>query len=149
MKTSVFLIIASLPVLWLSCTGSHTHLQDPEPVDTAAVQRIFFEPEELDLGMVPSGIGIIDTCYMLTNLSGQPIVVHQVLTDCGCTRPHWSGKPVAAGESATIRIAYDTRKMQNGHFSKTLAVYTSARKEPFRLKLKGEVCLSSLKSEIR
>ncbi len=77
-------------------------------------------------------------CYFeFTNTSDVPLVINDVRTTCGCTRPEWPSEPVSPGEKGKIGITYNT-KIQ-GNFQKTITVYSNTTDSPTRLMIKGKV----------
>ena len=47
------------------------------------------------------------TCkFKFTNISKKPIVVHNVVSSCGCTVPKWTKEPVMPGKTGTIDVTF-------------------------------------------
>ncbi|PKP52002.1 MAG: hypothetical protein CVT92_10965 [Bacteroidetes bacterium HGW-Bacteroidetes-1] len=77
------------------------------------------------------------TEFKFSNKGNAPIVLTNVKAACGCTTPEWPRSPVNPGESAVIKVKYDTKRV--GAFSKTIAVFSNAINSPVVLTIKGIV----------
>lgn len=69
--------------------------------------------------------------------SGGTLTITGVRTSCGCTEADYPRTPIRDGGKFTITATYDARQM--GHFSKQIAVYTSADEKPLYLTMRGIV----------
>lgn len=76
--------------------------------------------------------------FTFTNISNKPIVVHRVISSCGCTEPVWTKSPVRPGEKGTIDITF---KNDQGPypFDKAITTYISDVDKPIILRVKGIV----------
>ncbi|MBQ0006717.1 MAG: DUF1573 domain-containing protein, partial [Alistipes sp.] len=76
--------------------------------------------------------------FTVKNISREPIVIHRVITSCGCTEPQWSKEPIRPGESSTINITY---KNDSGPypFDKSVTAYITGIQKPVILRIKGIV----------
>lgn len=74
--------------------------------------------------------------FTYTNISDKPIVVHRVITSCGCTEPEWDKKPLRPGEKGVIDIVF---KNDQGPypFDKGITVYVSDLVKPVLLRIRG------------
>lgn len=81
--------------------------------------------------------------FELKNLESSPLVIWHVTASCGCTSPSWTEKPVNNGESAIVKVKYDSSEL--GAFNKAVLVYTNFDEKPIKLTVKGNVV--SRKSE--
>lgn len=77
-------------------------------------------------------------CYFeFTNSSDINLIINNVRTSCGCTRPSWPEEPIPPGKTERIGISYNTKIA--GKFSKTITVYSNAKSSPTKLFIKGNV----------
>jgi hypothetical protein len=60
-----------------------------------------------------------------------------VKTSCGCTVPLWDKRPLASGETTTIKV--EVKPETTGAFRKTITVYGNAENAPLQLAVMGEV----------
>jgi plastocyanin len=79
------------------------------------------------------------TCtFPYMNNSDQPVVIHDVITSCGCTVPKWDKRPIKPGENGEIKVTFSNDQGPYP-FDKTITVYLSDRKHPVNLRIKGNV----------
>lgn len=79
------------------------------------------------------------TCtFTFTNISNKPIVVHRVISSCGCTEPTWDKAPIRPNEKGTIRVTF---KNDQGPypFDKAITTYISDLSKPIVLRIRGVV----------
>ena len=89
---------------------------------------------ELDFGSFPKAEKQ-ERSFVLTNTGKGLLVVHDVVTSCGCTKVEYSKQPVRPGETLELKVTYEAE--ETGHFNKTLRVYCNAVNSPLRLTVKG------------
>jgi hypothetical protein len=75
--------------------------------------------------------------FNYTNTGNTPLIISNVKTSCGCTLGKYSKAPLQPGETASITVSYDTRRI--GKFSKTITVYSNTPDKLTKLNLSGEV----------
>ena len=76
--------------------------------------------------------------FTVTNISGAPIAINNVVSSCGCTDVKWTREPVLPGKSGKIEATYAN---EDGAypFDKNLTVYIAGLKKPVILRLRGVV----------
>ncbi len=104
-------------------------------VGTAGAQKLTINKQTIDVGKTGFEVPVTAS-FELRNKSTKPMVIEKLQTDCGCTTVD-GPKTVAPGERFTISLTYDARLL--GHFTKQVAVYSNATREPVYLKMKGVV----------
>lgn len=102
---------------------------------SSSAQKLTINKTTIDVGKTGYEVPVTAT-FELRNKSSKPMVIEQLKTDCGCTTVD-GPKAVAAGERFTISLTYDARML--GHFTKQVALYSNATKDPVYLKMKGVV----------
>jgi len=75
--------------------------------------------------------------FKFKNNTGEPVVIDNVRTTCGCTSPDWTDEPILADSTSVITIEYDARKV--GFFYKKVKVYFSGIRKGHKLYIEGEV----------
>lgn len=70
-----------------------------------------------------------------TNTGSEPLVISNARGSCGCTVPTWPKQPVMPGESGTIEIRYDTKRL--GKINKTVTITTNDGGDAHVLKVVG------------
>ncbi|MCB0570072.1 MAG: DUF1573 domain-containing protein [Phaeodactylibacter sp.] len=75
--------------------------------------------------------------FHFRNISGQPIIVDNVRTTCGCTVPDWDKAAVAPDSTGVISVEYDAR--DTGYFLKKIKVYFHGQGRAEVLYIEGDV----------
>lgn len=97
---------------------------------------ITFESEVIDYGTIDQGSNG-ERVFKFTNTGKSPLVISNIKSTCGCTVPKAPKDPIMPGESGTIKVTYDTKRL-NG-FSKMIMVYSNADTPVKRIRIKGIV----------
>lgn len=101
---------------------------------------IRFDKKVHDFGDVMIAEGPVSCIFTFTNIGTQPIVVHNVISSCGCTTPEWTREPVRPGAAGTIQVVFSNDQGPYP-FDKTLTVYvgvgSSGLDRPVVLRLRG------------
>ena len=59
---------------------------------------ISFDKKIHDFGDVIISDGPVKCTFTFTNISDSPIVVHNIISSCGCATPQWTRSPVKPGK---------------------------------------------------
>lgn len=105
-----------------------------ESKQTEIVTEVSVNQTEIDFGRFPK-TEKQERSFVLTNAGEQLLVVHDVVTSCGCTKVEYSKQPVRPGETLELKVIYEAE--DTGHFNKTVTVYCNVENSPLRLKVKG------------
>ena len=101
---------------------------------------IRFDKKVHDFGDVMIAEGPVSCIFTFTNIATQPVVIHNVISSCGCTTPDWTREPVRPGETGTIQATFSNDQGPYP-FDKTLTVYVgvgrSSLDRPVVLRLRG------------
>ena len=101
---------------------------------------IRFDKKVHDFGDVLMAEGPVSCIFTFTNIGQQPLVVHNVISSCGCTTPEWTREPVKPGATGTIQATFSNDQGPYP-FDKTLTVYVgvgaSSLDRPVILRLRG------------
>jgi hypothetical protein len=129
-------IIASM--LFVVATFTMGCSQTPATGDqkSAFGPAVEFKDTEHDFGTIQQG-GDGSYAFIFTNTGTEPLILSNVRSSCGCTIPEWPHEPINAGQSSTIMVKYDTKRI--GVFNKSISVYSNASEEPVVLHIKGTV----------
>ncbi|MBY0425733.1 MAG: DUF1573 domain-containing protein, partial [Cytophagales bacterium] len=102
---------------------SYTFLQ-AQTAEKKEGSEITFSEKKHEFGDIVEGSSVSYT-FKFKNTGNQPLVVNNVLTQCGCTAPEWPQDPIAPGKSGEIKIKFNsTGKM--GMQNKTATVMSNA-----------------------
>lgn len=104
--------------------------------DKTAAEVMKVNTEKHDFGKIKQGVPVT-TEFVISNTSGQPLIVENVTAGCGCTTPEWSKEPVMAGGSTKIKVGYNAVAMNK--FEKDVFVKIAGVSQPKALKITGEV----------
>lgn len=108
----------------------------PAPADNPNAPEITFSKTVHDYGTVfQNGDGNCE--FEFTNTGKEPLVLSNVRSSCGCTVPKWTREPILPGQSGTINVKYDTRRM--GAINKHITVLSNAKTSSVVLRIKGTV----------
>lgn len=105
------------------------------PSDDVLLTTVEADRELLDFGQFPKSEKQ-KRSFFLTNTGNRVLVIHDVVTSCGCTRVEYSKEGVRPGGRLELKVIYDAE--EPGRFSKTITVYCNAESSPLRLKIRGE-----------
>lgn len=75
--------------------------------------------------------------FAFINTSGKSVIIEDATAECGCTKPEFPPRPIAAGKGGTIKVTYDSKTM--GAFTKKVTVKLVNNNDPIVLSISGEV----------
>jgi len=129
-------IIASFLFVMATFTMGCSQTASSGNESTAFGPAIEFKDTEHNYGTIQQG-GDGTFSFIFTNTGTDPLILSNVRSSCGCTIPEWPREPINAGQSASILVKYDTKKI--GAFNKSISVYTNAGEAPIVLHISGTV----------
>ena len=97
--------------------------------------KMTFESTVMDYGTIKHKTNG-DRTFKFINDGTQPLLISNCRGSCGCTVPKCPTEPIMPGESGTIDVSYDTKRI--GKFTKTITVNNNTG-SPTMLTIKGEV----------
>ena len=120
-------------------------------MNTAVAQtgpQASFEKEVHDYGtMKQHGDG---TCeFVFTNTGDEPLIISNAKGSCGCTVPSWPKEPIGPGESNSIKVKYDTKRVGPINKSVTLTMNSSTPTKVLRIKGNIEAAPQTPTSPVR
>jgi len=79
------------------------------PLDSVSSDEpeMTFSVEQVDLGDLRQG-DQAEHVFEFTNTGKKPLVIHNVISTCGCTIPQWTKKPVMPGKKGIIKVLFDS-----------------------------------------
>lgn len=97
---------------------------------------IMFDKTINDFGDIPyQGDG--STVFTFYYCGDSIAYLKNVRASCGCTTPDWPKDTLYPGDSAVIKVKYDTKRV--GNFNKYIYVTTSLYPDQLKLIIKGKV----------
>ena len=80
----------------------------PAAVPVGPLTSISYNETEFDFGEIEEGEKVTHE-FSFKNTGSEPLVISKAQGSCGCTVPDWPKEPIAVGESAVIKVQYDSR----------------------------------------
>lgn len=123
--------LLSLALIFLASTGAAI------AQEVVNGPKIEFEKEVHDYGTVKNG-GNGECTFEFTNTGNAPLIISNAKGSCGCTVPSWPKEPIGVGETASIKVKYDTKRA--GAINKSVTITSNAVNEPTKvIRIKGNV----------
>lgn len=107
-------------------------------VHAQTAPKITFEKTTHDYGSIAEVDGNAMCSFSFTNTGDAPLIITKASASCGCTKPTYTKKPIAPGESGEISVTYRAAG-RPGAFSKSVYIFTNAEPEKSVLVIKGTV----------
>jgi hypothetical protein len=112
------------------------HAQDDSAAD--ANKPVFkFTEEVYNFGTAKQGEKVQHD-FTFTNTGNEPLVITSATGSCGCTVPVWPKEPIKKGETATIKVTFNSAGKQ-GMQDKTITINSNATENPKVLHIKGNI----------
>lgn len=106
--------------------------------------KIAFDKTSVNFGTFPESQ--VQTCvFTFKNTGTAPLIINQAVASCGCTVPTYTKKPVAPGESGTLKVTYNGKGKFEGPFKKSITVRTNGTPEVVRLYVEGDMTIAESK----
>jgi len=107
-----------------------------EPTEQQDGPVMEFETTTVDYGNIEQGSDPF-RIFKFTNVGNEPLLISNAKGSCGCTVPTYPKDPIMPGETAEIKVRYDTNRV--GPFTKTVTLTTNAATPTKKLTIKGKV----------
>ena len=101
---------------------------------TKGLTEVSLDQTVLDFGSFPKEEKQ-ERSFVLTNIGTNILVIHDVITSCGCTQVEYRKEPARPGGTLELKVSYEAE--DKGFFNKTLTVYCNTRNSPLRLMIRG------------
>ncbi|GMQ29639.1 DUF1573 domain-containing protein [Algoriphagus confluentis] len=85
---------------------------------------ISFKEKSVDFGDIVQGQKVEHT-FTLTNSGSEPLIISNVAATCGCTVPSWPKEPIAPGNSAEIKVSFNSAGKM-GKQNSVVRIYSNA-----------------------
>jgi len=96
-----------------------------------------FDVEQYNFGTIKQGESV-NYDFNFKNVGKEPLIISEAHGSCGCTVPVWPKEPIKPGETAQIKVTFNsTGKM--GMQDKTVTITSNAKETSKVLHLKGNV----------
>ena len=142
MKKVLFFVLAAF--LLTACNQKNKSKTDDQ-VSTAVgkevsaedAPKIKFEKLIYDFGVIKEGERV-QYDFKFKNEGKTPLIISNAVATCGCTVPEPPTEPIKPGESAVIKVIFDSSG-KNGMQDKQVTITSNANPEAEKLHLVGEV----------
>lgn len=102
-----------------------------------AASQVVFSELAHDFGTINEGdLGTFR--FQFKNAGKKPISLKEVKASCGCTTPNYTRREVAAGDTGSVLVTYNS-KGRPGVFTKSITVVYDTSAAPIILSIKGDV----------
>lgn len=98
--------------------------------------KLEFEAETVDFGEIVQDSDPFRT-IKIKNTGDQPLLITNARGSCGCTVPTVPRKPIAPGESAEMKVRYDTKRL--GKINKTITLTTNETAKTRTIRVVGQI----------
>ena len=131
MKKLVFLLV--LPIIWWGCqnkgSGVSTDLVNVPASASGATNgklpTMVFTDTTHDFGSINQGEKVSYT-FKFKNTGNADLVISSAVGSCGCTVPHYPKGTIAAGDTGTVDVTFDSSGKQ-GKVLKTVTMVTNCQ----------------------
>lgn len=146
MKKITIIYIAILSLAVVSCKDNaaakikSTNLETAKERDAkinlgAAI--IEFDKTDFDFGTINEG-DVVDGTFIITNAGKVDLLITNAKATCGCTVPVWPKEAIKPGESAELKVSFNSRG-KTGVQNKSITLQTNTEKVTEILHVKGTV----------
>ncbi|MEO8824128.1 MAG: DUF1573 domain-containing protein [Ginsengibacter sp.] len=112
-----------------------TKYAEPKENSVEPSESLTLKETEFDFGKIPQGKPVTHL-FEFTNTGAIPLALDNVQASCGCTTPVWNKDTVAAGQTAVIKVGYNSAN--EGPFNKSITI-TWNGDQTKQIIIKGEV----------
>jgi hypothetical protein len=134
MLKSIFIFLISFFILSLQ---AQELLPDMGPAMGQSGAEMKFEKEMHDFGKMKVGQNAV-TSFKFKNTGKEPLIISKAEGSCDCTKAEAPKRPIMPGETAEIKVTYDTKKA--GVIQKKVVITSNAWDKPTKeIYIKGSV----------
>lgn len=136
MKRNVLIILGFMLMGMFSFAQNEVEASKTAPVMTFDVKYLKNNRMVHDYGTINKGAD--GQCYFVfTNTGKEPIIIEKATSSCGCTVPNPPMYPILPGQSDSISVKYDTKRV--GPINKVINVISNAANSPVSLYITGNI----------
>jgi len=145
-RKSVGLFALSLVVLATACkqesaadkiTDADMKAIQEENAIAGRMAKVELDKEVHDFGTIKEG-EIVVTEFIVKNVGDSDLLIHEAKGSCGCTVPQPPKEPIKPGDSAPIKVSFDS-KGKPGSQEKTVTLTTNTVNGHEMFKIKANV----------
>ncbi|KIX21776.1 hypothetical protein SY27_06705 [Flavobacterium sp. 316] len=142
MKKTLSLVTLSFLFSVVSCkenanlkiTDEDMKVVEAEKAMVGKLPKVEFDKADHDFGTIKSG-DKVSTEFIVKNIGESDLIISNAEATCGCTVPDYPKQPLKPGETAPIKVTFDSSG-KSGQQSKTVTLTTNTEsgKETFTIK---------------
>ncbi len=133
-------ILLSVGVAVLTIFSIHVQAQETKTDNAVIVNPnaavASFETDVVDYGTIEQGADGMRE-FKFKNTGKEPLIISNAVGSCGCTVPTWPKEPIKPGESSSIKVKYDTKRL--GAINKSVTITSNASETTKVLRIKGNI----------
>ena len=99
--------------------------------------KVTFEESEYDFGDIQQGEKV-EHVFTFENSGTEPLILSNVTTTCGCTATDWPRDPVAPGQTASIKVVFNSAGKM-GRQNKVVTIVSNAVNAQEKVSMVGNV----------
>jgi len=124
---ALLVVLAAFLLVGMMLIATHK-IKGPVLVSRTDPPRIRLEEYTHDLGSVMEGVEI-PFVYHIHNMGGEPLIIKDVSSSCGCTLLNLKSKIIDPGKTGELEAIMDTT-MKQGYVKKQIVVISNDPKRP-------------------
>jgi plastocyanin len=139
----LFLALMAASMLMVACNSNKSGSTASTDETTAAAGDgpvMKFEKETHDFGKIKAGDKVTYE-FKFTNTGNSPLIISDARASCGCTTPVWPRTPIKPGESAGIKVTFNSAAKM-GLQDKQITITANTKPAQNIVHLIGEVTLA-------
>ncbi len=105
--------------------------------DQGSLPKIKFDDIEHDFGRIIEG-ETVSYAFNFKNTGKSDLIIAEVSTSCGCTVPSYPKTPIRAGETGTIKVAFNSNG-KRGFQTKNILVVSNTQPNTTIIRIKAQV----------
>jgi hypothetical protein len=145
LRKTLSLVAVSMLLATISCndagsakiTEEDMKMIEAEKELATKLPKVSLDKVEHDFGTITEGT-VATTEFIVTNSGDNDLIISNATATCGCTVPEWPKAPIASGQSAPIKVSFDSNG-KPGQQSKTITLTTNTEKGTETFSIKAEV----------
>jgi hypothetical protein len=143
--TRIIFILMTVTLMTVSCDKAASSRVKEKSVE-AAKQRdvkfdnlpiVSFDKMTYDFGTIEEGESV-ETSFEITNSGKSDLIIKKASATCGCTVPDWPKNAIKSGETAPMKVKFNSRGKRN-KISKTITLITNTASGKETVKIIGFV----------
>lgn len=141
---SLYLLVFFITLFSFSCTSfkGNEKVAQETAKDTINDGRelhasIEFEEDFFDFGRLKQG-EVISHIFTFTNTGNIPLIIHEIIPSCGCTKTEPSAEIIKPNQQATLEVVFDSRGWYGSQF-KSVTIVSNALTSQRSLTIKANI----------